>query len=88
MKLKGDFILHETDGKTIMLNVDGKAYNGLIQLNGTAADMVRLLQKGTTKEDLIRDMLYLYDVSEEQLTIDADKLLSALKTIDVIDEDD
>ena len=47
MKLKNEFITHETDGEQIMVSA-GTSFNGIVKSNKTAAFIVNCLKTDTT----------------------------------------
>ena len=54
MKLKEEFITHETDGEQIMVCA-GTSFNGIVKSNKTAAFIVDCLKTDTTSADLFND---------------------------------
>ncbi len=67
IKIKKGFILREVSGSFVVVPVGAasKDFKGLITLNQTGAFLWKQLLEGRTKEDLIKDLLNEYDVSEE-----------------------
>ena len=65
LKLKDGFILREIGGD-IMVIPSGEELNldMMITLNETGAFLWQRLQKGTTQEEMLADMLEEYDVEE------------------------
>ena len=52
MKLKNEFITHETDGEQIMVSA-GTSFNGIVKSNKTAAFIVNCLKTDTTPAKII-----------------------------------
>ena len=71
MKLKNEFITHETDGEQIMVSA-GTSFNGL--------------KTDTTPAKIIEKMLVQYDVSKETITADVQKIIDKLRSIGALDE--
>ena len=74
MKLKEEFITHETDGEQIMVSA-GTSFNGIVKSNKTAAFIVDCLKTDTTSAKIIEKMLVQYDVSKETITADVQKII-------------
>ena len=79
MKLKEEFITHETDGEQIMVSA-GTSFNK------TAAFIVDCLKTDTTPAKIIEKMLVQYDVSKETITADVQKIIDKLRSIGALDE--
>lgn len=85
MKLKNEFITHETDGEQIMVSAD-TSFNGIVKSNKTAAFIVNCLKTDTTPAKIIEKMLVQYDVSKETITADVQKIIDKLRSIGALDE--
>ena len=85
MKLKSTFITHNSGKEQLMISAGGD-FNGMVRSNSTAAEIIDMLKEDTTKEAIISAMLDKYEVEEEVLCADVDKVLSALRGIGAIDE--
>lgn len=85
MKLKSNFVTHNTDGETLMISAGG-SFNGMVRTNSTAGMIVEMLSTETTRDEIIAAMLEKYDVTEEVLARDVDRILTELRGIGAIDE--
>ncbi len=85
MKLKKEFITHNLDGEQIMVSAAG-TFKGFLKSNQTAAFIVDLLKSDITREEIISKMLEKYDVPENVVSADVDKILAILRKVDAIDE--
>ena len=85
MKLKKEFVIHETAEGLLMISVD-KKFNGMVRTNGTAASIITLLKEEITFEQIVASMLGKYDVDEQQLRADVEKTLGTLRGIGALDE--
>lgn len=85
MKLKSNFVTHNTDGETLMISAGG-SFNGMVRTNSTAGMIIELLTTETTRDEIIAAMLEKYDVTEEILAHDVDRILTELRGIGAIDE--
>lgn len=66
MRTKKGFLLRSVGGRNVVVAI-GKAseeFNGLITLNDSGAFLWRLLQNGTTYQDMLNEMLKEYEVDE------------------------
>lgn len=67
MKIKEGFILRNVAGSNVVVPV-GQAtvdFNGMMSLNDTGAFLFDKLTKGTTEEQLIRDLMDEYSIDKE-----------------------
>ncbi len=85
MKLKSNFITHESGDGLLMISAGG-SFNGMVRSNSTAKDIINLLKNDTTEEEIISVMLDKYDVSREQLECDVREVLATLRGIGALDE--
>lgn len=86
MKLRKDFITHESNGEHITVTAGNTAFNGLVRSNKTAGFIVECLKENVTKEEIIHKMLDKYDACEETITKDVDMILARLQEIGAIDD--
>ena len=85
MKLKNTFVTHTSGNEQLMISAGGD-FNGMVRSNSTAAEIIDLLKKETTRDEIVAKMLDKYDVDSSVLEKDVDKVLSALRGIGAIDE--
>lgn len=85
MKLKSDFITHETDGEQIMVSAGG-TFSGLVRSNQTAAFIVDCLKEETTTEEIVDKMAAKYDAPKEIITTDVNRIIGKLRMIGALDE--
>jgi len=86
MKLKSIFLTHEEAGEQIMVAIDTKQFSGLVRSNRTAAEIVNCLKTETTKAQIIQHMLEKYDVREQQIEEDVERILNTLRRIGALDD--
>lgn len=86
MKLKENFITHETDGEQIMVDAGGSDFVGLVRSNATAAFIVDSLKTDTTKKAIVDAMCARYDASREIIDADVEEILAKLRSIGALDE--
>ena len=85
MKLKDNFITHETDGEQIMVAADG-SFAGMVRSNATAAFIVDCLKNDTTEKDILDKMLAKYDGDKNVMADDIKMVIGKLRKIGAIDE--
>ena len=88
MKTKKGFMRRQTAGRNIVVAVGqaSEEFNGLITLNETGAFLWKMLQAGTTYEDMLKALLDEYDVSEADAKAGIDAFLKSIRDAELIDE--
>lgn len=87
MKIKEGYILREVAGNFVVVAVGNavKNFNGIINLNETGAFLWKILEKGATKDELKKQLLGEYDVSEEIADKDINTFISKLEEKGLLD---
>lgn len=87
MKIKEDFVLRKVADSYVVVPVNKLTldFNGIITLNETGAVLFEKMQKGTSREELIENLLAEYDVSREKAAADVDKFIQKAKDADVLE---
>ena len=85
MKLKDNFITHETDGEQIMVAAGG-SFAGMVRSNATAAFIVDCLKTETTESEILDKMLEKYDGDKNVMAEDIKTIIGKLRKIGAIDE--
>ena len=85
MKLKDNFITHETDGEQIMVAAGG-SFAGMVRSNATAAFIVDCLKTDTTETEILDKMLAKYDGDKNVMAEDIKTIIGKLRKIGAIDE--
>lgn len=76
MKLYDNIVCKELPDTLVLLNVDDGDY---FTLNETAAFIVRLINNGKDKSDILSEMKSAYDCDDQEMESDYDSVLSYLK---------
>ena len=85
MKLKQGFILRTVAGETIVLpSGDELDLNMMITLNDTGKFLWERLTVGAEEEDLVKDLLAEYDVTEELARKSVVTFVARLKELDFL----
>ena len=85
MKLKKDFIVHET-GKETMLVATGKAkFSGLVKGNKMLGEILSLMKEDTTEEEVARKMREKFDAPAGKIEEDDLRVVTVLRKIGAIE---
>lgn len=88
MRLKDDFILHNT-GDDFVIIATGEAaknFNGMIKLNNMGGEIVTLLKNEITEEEVVKAIVDKYEVDYDTAKEDITNLLSSLRKVGIIVE--
>lgn len=88
MKVRKDFVLRETAGDYMIIPTGRtvQSFDGLITVNEVGADLWNMLQSEVTFDDLLREILTIYDVDEETAEEDIREFLDTLRESGILDE--
>ena len=86
MKLKKEFIPHETGNESLLIPAGGAGFSGLVKGNKTLGVVLALLKEDTTEEALVKAMQERFDAPADVIEADVKKALSELRKIGAIDE--
>lgn len=85
MKLKKNVVAREIMGETVLVPLgEANDFNGMIILNETAGEVWKRLPDTASTDDIVRELLEIYDVSEETLKCDVDEFINELKKFEII----
>lgn len=86
MKLKNEFITHDTGTESLLVPTGKASFSGLVKGNKTLGAILELLKTGTTEADLIAALKSRFDAPEGAIERDVAKALSELRKIGALDE--
>lgn len=86
MKLKKDFITHDSENEQIMVGGGKSGFSGLVRSNSTASYIVNMLKTETTVKAIVDDMDAKYDAPREVIESDVNRIIATLRSIGAIDE--
>lgn len=81
MKIKEGYILRNVAGNNVVVPI-GKAtidFNGIMSLNETGAFLFEKLIAGTSREQLVDDLISAYDVEKVQAAKDVETFLEKIE---------
>ncbi len=84
MKLKKEFITHDSDGEQILVSSDTKAFSGMVRSNQTAAFIVNRLKEETTLDGIVDAMAKEYDAPRDVMKRDVARVVEQLRSIGAI----
>ena len=88
MKLIDKFVIREVGGKAIAVPT-GKAstkFKGFIQLNNVSKAIFEFLMTDISKEQLVEEMLKIFDVEKDVAEKDIDEFLEQLKGANILED--
>lgn len=86
MKLKKEFIAHDTGSESLLVPAGGAGFSGLVKGNKTLGVILDLLKQDTTEKEIITAMCARFDAQEEVISRDVKKALAELRRIGALDE--
>ena len=87
MKLKSGIIINEINGDYVAVAAGeaGKAFNGMIKMNGTAAFIAKTLQSEITEDGIVAALLAEYEVDEETARQNVRAVIEKFRSAGLID---
>lgn len=81
MKLKENLVLREVAGNWVVLPLADKVldFNGMLSLNDTGVMLWKLLEKGSTREEMATALTEEFEVGYDQALADVDEYIEVLK---------
>ena len=86
MKLKKEFIVHDTGSETMLVATGKAEFSGIVKGNKTAGEVLELLKSDTTEAEIVRKMREKYDAPEGAVERDVKKIVDELRKIGAIDD--
>ena len=86
MKLKKEFLLHNTNNESILVPTGNAEFSGVVRGNTTLGAVLELLTSEITEGELIAKMDSRYDAPAETIEKDVKKVLQELRKIGALDE--
>lgn len=81
MKIRNGFMLRKVGAQNVVVAVGeaSRSFNGIIRLNDSGRYLWEKLQKDTTPEQLLSDMLSDYDTDEATAKADIQRFVASLE---------
>ena len=86
MKIKDGYLLREVAGSNIVVPVGSgnMDFSGVITLNEVGSFIWKQLEKDTTKEEVLNNLLAEYDVDKATAESDIDEFINKLKGAELL----
>lgn len=87
MKIKGDFVLRDISGTTVVVPVGDRAvdFGGMLNLNETGAFLFKALQQGADETQLASSLADEYEVTQEKAAEDVALFINKLKDAGILE---
>ena len=86
MKLKDEFITHNSRNEALLVPAGGSRFAGLVRGNRTLGAILDLLKQDTDEASVIAAMQAHFDAPAEVIAADVRHAISELRRIDALDE--
>ena len=86
MRIKEGYVLRNVADSGVIVSMEELDCNHLMTLNQTGMDLWEMLQNDCSLEDLVQQMLSIYDVDEETLRKDILLFLCKIREAGLLDE--
>ena len=86
MKLKSGVIINEMNGEYVAVAAGeaGKAFNGMIKMNGTAAFIAKILQNDISEDGIVDAICAEYEVDAETARVNVKAVISKLEAAGLV----
>ena len=85
MKLRQEFVAHESNGESILVSTGDNGFVGMVRGNKTLGAILEMLKDETTEEQIVAGMKKRFDAPEEAIRRDVVKAIAKLREIGAID---
>ncbi len=86
MKLNKNFLLHNTDGESILVPAGSAGFSGVVRGNQTLGAVLEKLKEETTEAELITALHSRFQAPEGAIEKDVAKVIAELRKIGALDE--
>ena len=87
MKIKKGFIVRQINNDYVVAAVgeQSKNFNGIIRLNQSAKFIWDMLEKGSSKQDIVCALLENYEIDEEKASQDVECFIQKLEEAEILE---
>ncbi len=85
MKLKKEFITHNSGKESLLVPAGGAGFAGLVKGNKTFGTILELLSEDRTRDEIITALKDRFDAPEGVIEKDVDRAISELEKIGALD---
>ena len=86
MKLKDEFITHNTENESLLVPAGGAGFSGIVRGNSTFGEILELLSEEITEEGIVDAMCEKFDAPRETIEKDVKTVLEKLRGIGAVSE--
>ena len=86
MKLKKEFITHNTGSESMLVSTGKASFSGMVKGNKTVGEIFELLKTSTTEAEIVKALRAKYDAPEGVIERDVRKVLVELKNIGALEK--
>ncbi len=86
MKLKKEFIVHETKDETMVVATGKAKFSGLVRGNRMLGEILSLMKTDTTEAKVVEAMRAKFDAPKGKIEADVHKTVTELRRIGAIEE--
>ena len=86
LKLKQDFLLHNTGTESVLVPTGKADFSGVVRGNKTLGAVLNQLQTDTTEAEIVSALRSRFDAPEGAVERDVAKVLAELRSIGALDE--
>ena len=87
MKLNKEFLLHNTDGESILASTGNAGFSGVVRGNRTLGAVLGLLKEDTDEAAVVAAMRERFDAPEGAVERDVARVLAELRKIGALEEE-
>ena len=85
MRLKSDFLSHNSAGESYLVPTADASFSGMVKGNKTLGAIVELLKEDTTEEQIVASMRAKYDAPEGAIERDVKRVIEELNGIGALE---
>ena len=86
MKLRDDFIVHNTSDDSMIVSTGVSRFSGLVRGNKTFGAIIELLRNDICEDDIIKALCSRFDADESTVAADVKRTVDTLRKIGALDE--
>ena len=85
MKIKEDFIYHESDEESMLIPTGDADFSGIVKGNKTLGIIMDLMKEDTTEDEIVARMKERFDAPEDVIRADVRTVIANLSKIGALD---
>ncbi|MBR1563672.1 MAG: PqqD family protein [Ruminococcus sp.] len=85
MKLKKEFVIHEADGRFLLVATGKAKFSGIVEGNEMFGKTLKLMQKDMTEAEIVKKIRDEYEAPDGVVEADVHRAVTELRKIGAID---